>query len=203
MSKEDKNVYYVYGCYVEGVLKYIGKGKGDRWKHCIGGTSTVKELNKDYFLGKFMEVKILFDNLSEEDALILEKEHIRSNQFLYNIQNNFKVVSVFEDCVPFPSKLLASKRIVSNTTNEIITLTFVEKIVYSFIRHYIQSKNEPCLFTQDEIASYLGIEKKSVGKAIRNLKHHNLLYCTKQPVSYAGVERWIYTGVNEFILFTE
>ena len=95
MSKEDKNVYYVYGCYVEGVLKYIGKGKGDRWKHCIGGTSTVKELNKDYFLGKFMEVKILFDNLSEEDALILEKEHIRSNQFLYNIQNNFKVVSVF------------------------------------------------------------------------------------------------------------
>lgn len=86
MNKENKNIYYVYGCYVDRVLKYIGKGKGDRWKHCTSGNSSCKELNRDFFLGKSMNVEILYDNLSEDEALKLEKLLLSVGNSLYNKQ---------------------------------------------------------------------------------------------------------------------
>lgn len=100
MSTENNNVYYVYGCFVDGLLRYIGKGKGERWKHCTSGSSTCKELNRDLFEGKRMEVKFLYEGLSEEYALQIEKLEIMKTSFLYNTTHNPKISSVFTDTIP-------------------------------------------------------------------------------------------------------
>lgn len=68
--------YYVYVVFVESKLKYIGKGKRDRYLHGISGTSHVFGLNEAYFEGKLMEVGIIKDKMSEEDALVLESQLI-------------------------------------------------------------------------------------------------------------------------------
>ena len=42
--------YYVYAAYgLDGELLYVGKGSGERYKHCINGCSAVKDLNRYYF----------------------------------------------------------------------------------------------------------------------------------------------------------
>lgn len=203
MSTENKNIYYVYGCFVDGLLRYIGKGKGERWKHCTSGSSTCKELNRDLFEGKHMEVKFLYEGLSEEYALQIEKLEIMKTPFLYNTTHNSKISSVFTDTIPVPSKLLASGSIISPRTGQDVPITFADKMIYSFLRFYVTSNNAPCTMSQAEIADMLGLERKSVGKGIRKLQDHNLLYGSKQAFSEKGVERWIYTGVNEFLQFTK
>lgn len=87
IDKIDKNSYYVYIVYVDGEPRYVGKGTKDRYKHPISGTSSVAQLNKDHFDGKYIEVRILYGNknLSESDALRLERECIGSIlQVCYN-----------------------------------------------------------------------------------------------------------------------
>jgi hypothetical protein len=74
MTKENK--YYVYGAYVDGVLKYVGKGTGNRYRHCMSGKSSCAELNRDFFGGKHITVELLHQNLAEYRALILERDMI-------------------------------------------------------------------------------------------------------------------------------
>ena len=69
--------FYVYLVYVDGHLKYIGKGSGDRWKHAIRGASSVPELNRDHFAGKYIEVRLCkHKNLTEAQAFKLEADII-------------------------------------------------------------------------------------------------------------------------------
>ena len=79
--KLDKKSYYVYVVVVDGEVKYIGKGKGDRYKHAVSGSSSVPELNKDYFNGKLIEVRIVHGNrnLTEKEAISLEADYIGSH----------------------------------------------------------------------------------------------------------------------------
>jgi len=88
IDKIEGNCYYVYIVFVEGVPKYVGKGTGDRYKHAVSGTSSVKQLNKDLFDDKHIEVRIVFGrkNMSEQKALKLELDTIYSLQHcdLYN-----------------------------------------------------------------------------------------------------------------------
>lgn len=65
--------YYVYIVYVEGVPVYVGKGKGDRYKHPVSGTSSCLELNRDFFMGKYIEVRFLSKYKTEEQALKQEE----------------------------------------------------------------------------------------------------------------------------------
>ena len=51
INEANGNCYYVYIVFVNGVPKYVGKGKGDRFKHPISGASSVPELNRDFFNG--------------------------------------------------------------------------------------------------------------------------------------------------------
>lgn len=83
MSKLEK--HYVYACYVDGELKYIGNGVGQRYKHCTSGASHVVELNRDLFAGKKLEVKKTHKNLTKSQAEDIEEELIRVNfDSLYN-----------------------------------------------------------------------------------------------------------------------
>ena len=83
MSEVSK--YYVYACYVDDELKYIGMGQGLRYRHCYSGSSSCAELNKDFYEGKKLEVKKLHKNLTKEQADEIEEGLIRDNfESLYN-----------------------------------------------------------------------------------------------------------------------
>lgn len=82
------NEYYVYVCLVDGVVKYVGMGKGDRYKHCTSGTSSCGELNRDFFTGKELRVDIIHHSLTRNEAAYKEAEVISHYGFeeLYNKQ---------------------------------------------------------------------------------------------------------------------
>lgn len=68
--------YYVYLVFVDGVAMYAGKGKGDRYKHPVSGISSCMELNRDFFQGKYIEVRFIERYKTEQEALQLEKHWI-------------------------------------------------------------------------------------------------------------------------------
>jgi len=77
--------YYVYACYVDNEMKYVGMGKGLRYKHCVSGSSSCAELNKDFYAGKEMRVEKLHKDLNKVEADALEEDLIRNNfENLYN-----------------------------------------------------------------------------------------------------------------------
>lgn len=78
--------YYVYACYVDNEVRYVGKGKGVRLEHCKSGKSSCVELNRDLFLGKEIEVIKVFEGLSEYEALVRENIILNEidNPNLYN-----------------------------------------------------------------------------------------------------------------------
>lgn len=83
MSKVEK--HYVYACYVDDELKYVGHGIGARYKHCTSGRSSCGELNRDFYAGKKIEVKKLNKGLSKAEAEQIEEDLIRENfDSLYN-----------------------------------------------------------------------------------------------------------------------
>ena len=75
--KLEDGVHYVYAVYIEGVLRYVGKGSGKRIEHCTSGTSSNYSLNKAHFEGKRMQVVKIAKNLSNIESLDLERELIK------------------------------------------------------------------------------------------------------------------------------
>lgn len=84
--KEYTQLYYVYECRVDGVLRYVGMGKGNRYKHCASGKSSCSELNRDFHEGKEITVVKVKEKLTKTDALIYEADLIISTEGLYNIK---------------------------------------------------------------------------------------------------------------------
>lgn len=83
--------YYVYKVYVDSELSYIGKGKGNRFKHPNSGVSNIYELNKAHFEGKEIVTKIYKLGLCNHEAKLLEKELIymyKEKCTLFNKMNN-------------------------------------------------------------------------------------------------------------------
>jgi hypothetical protein len=70
--------YYVYIVKVDGEIKYVGKGTKERFKHAVSGTSSVPELNRDFFAGKTIEVFKAYFRESSKDAEEIEKSYISS-----------------------------------------------------------------------------------------------------------------------------
>lgn len=89
INEVEGNCYYVYIVFVNGIPKYIGKGKGDRFKHAVSGTSSVPELNRDFFNDEHIEVRLLYGNktFNEKRALSSEKDCIGSVMHFYDIYN--------------------------------------------------------------------------------------------------------------------
>lgn len=91
-----KVLYEVYLCEYEGKIVYVGHGTKGRHKHCNGGTSHVKELNKIHFLegSNKLTVKIVLEFNNKEDAEVLEKTLIDLHRPRYNKVYNSSVNSV-------------------------------------------------------------------------------------------------------------
>jgi len=91
--------YYVYIVFVEGEVKYIGKGTKERWKHALSGASTVALLNRDFFEGKKIEVKCYKNFIQESEALELEKQLIGNFGYLRN------PCSIYNKDLPCPTEV--------------------------------------------------------------------------------------------------
>lgn len=76
VSPEHQNIYYVYVCHVDGVLRYIGMGKGNRSRHCVSGKSSCSELNKDFHAGKDLVVTKVAEKLTQSEAQGIETDMI-------------------------------------------------------------------------------------------------------------------------------
>lgn len=95
LSSVEKNKidteYYVYCAYgKDGKLLYVGKGSGERYKHCNSGCSSSKELNRYYFLNgedSSMTVKIVKHFQDNKEAVDYEKYCIAKLKPKFNLQS--------------------------------------------------------------------------------------------------------------------
>lgn len=112
LSPEHQEIYYVYQAFVDGELRYIGKGKGKRMEHCLSGASSCAELNRDFHLGKKIEVVKYQDKMQESDAEYLEMSLINENKEngIYNKRLNTDLSSKPNIERMKDVKILASER---------------------------------------------------------------------------------------------
>ncbi|MEB3310968.1 MAG: hypothetical protein VKJ02_12105 [Snowella sp.] len=88
---DDFNDYIVYQAYdINGILRYIGEGRPDRYLHINSGVSHNYKINEHYFVHGKMDVKIVKEGLSKPEALAIEKFLIGrySKGQLWNIKDN-------------------------------------------------------------------------------------------------------------------
>lgn len=93
-------VYYVYHCFVDGNLRYIGMGKGDRYKHCNSGKSSCAELNRDFLEDRKIDVQIIAKGLSKDEAVWTEISEINSNKDkgIYNKHSKTSPFTTYPSC---------------------------------------------------------------------------------------------------------
>ena len=73
----------------EGIVRYVGEGKPERYLHVNSGVSHNYRINEHYFLNGEMQVDILRDQLTKPKALAVEKFLIsRYQKTLWNIRDN-------------------------------------------------------------------------------------------------------------------
>jgi hypothetical protein len=115
LSPKYQNIYYVYICKVDGIIKYVGMGKGKRLEHCTSGKSSCSELNRDKFEGKVLEVEKVAENLSQSDAQSLEIDLIRKYDGLYNKRIDYDLSST-----PNVKRMANSKIVAKDTDDKLI-----------------------------------------------------------------------------------
>lgn len=80
------NDYYVYGIYINSIIIYVGKGKGNRKDHhlknFLTSNTAVSKVLKDKFTNALknnhpIDVKILKNNITENNALLYESNLIK------------------------------------------------------------------------------------------------------------------------------
>ena len=92
-----KDLYEVYVAYdKQGNPLYVGQGAKGRHKHCTSGKSHNKLLNKFYFTQGENElvVKVIYNNLTKEDSLRIEKEMIQDLNPEFNMTNKILNIKV-------------------------------------------------------------------------------------------------------------
>lgn len=82
MSKEKE--FYVYNVYYRGILVYVGKGRGKRWKHVAGGGSNNELINDFYFRNKYfndLNLDVRISKRFSTDALAKKEEKKQIEKF--------------------------------------------------------------------------------------------------------------------------
>lgn len=177
-----EKIYYIYAAYVDGVLRYIGKGSGDRYKHCTSGRSSCVDLNIDLFNGKKIEVKKIRENLSEREALNAEALLIEVNyDTLYNKK---KGLPEKDEDIPLSTKLLQLTKTINTETGEEYDVTITDKLVYSVLSYKI-NKDDPDV-SYKAISEVLGISHKTVGRSIEQLEKAGMICVDRSCIGGAN-----------------
>ena len=196
------NKYYVYGAYVDGVLKYVGKGYGNRYKHCMSGKSTCEELNAAYRSGCTIDVQLLHGNLSESEAFTKENEEIEKIgiENLWNKIKGWKSVCSIEELptnnvsidfnITLSGKLLWRKSI-TGPNGLSVPLSSNDKIILAFM----STLTPPISITNDDIARYTGIEPRTVLRSLA--KMYEALIVEKETITYQNLPRNVFLKVNK------
>lgn len=95
--KDDKE-FYVYNVFYRGILVYIGKGRGKRWKHVVHGRSNSEIINDFYFRNKYLgdmnlDIRIFSYYRTDLQAKKEEKKQIKKfkpfcNKVAGRVHNN-------------------------------------------------------------------------------------------------------------------
>ncbi len=180
MSKKD---YYVYEVVVDGVVRYIGMGKGGRVKHSTSGKSTCVELNRDYFAGCAFAVSKVIIGVTEATALKEESRLIRSYGLsqLYN-KNIPKPKEDLKGFIRYPSILFTVKYFKNRLTDETIQVSDWQKVFYSELRFSFLVEGGS-LVSQKDMASQFQVTEKHIQKTIKALKASGILEVVKQGKS--------------------
>jgi hypothetical protein len=78
------DAFYVYQGSINGVIVYIGMGSKDRYFHLNSGVSHLYLANKAHFDGVEVLTEKIYESVSKEEALELEKELIKIHQPVWN-----------------------------------------------------------------------------------------------------------------------
>lgn len=82
VDKKDDRPYYVYNVFYRGILIYIGKGKGKRWKHVSNGRSANELINDFYFRNKYFSDTNLEVTISGKFKTDLQAKKEESRQIV-------------------------------------------------------------------------------------------------------------------------
>ena len=173
-------MYYVYMCFVDDVLRYIGYGKNDRYKHCTSGRSHVAELNKAVTEGVDIQVYIHKNNLSKELAQKIESKMIANHTAtLYNT----KIPSVFTTEKDTLSEVFDfCKGFMFN--NEFVNLTNTDKLVYSKLKDMaiISGDKKEASVSQQDLSDKFGVSPKTIHRTIKKLLEYNFIKVIRKDV---------------------
>ena len=197
------NNYYVYVCKVEGQIRYNGKVRGDRYKHCTSGKSHSKQLNKEFFSNKEMVVDIIKESLSEEDALLLEAELISKVPFeqLFNeSRGNYKKSHLKLTLTDMRQPHHYADRIAISAILD-SRLEYFDRclLIYMSYRfdYFKDVLNIPYMEDIQALADALSVHRNTVSRAVQTLK--DLGYVTVKfkkggTNTYTNVTTWLNTN---------
>ena len=193
-----ENEYYVYGCFVDDELKYVGKGKGNRYTHCTSGASSCVELNRDFFAGRNMKVKKLKENLSDDDAKDIEKLLIDLlGDRLYNVTGNkfTQLSSLTRNTYAIPKNVVKASGYIGKE-GELVIMSLVDKMVYGYYLDilFYNRKSGVITTTFEDVAKEIGLEKKSVNRSVNKFIQHNIISGYKDITR--GFTSWHYNSID-------
>ena len=90
----------------DGIIRYFGEGKSDRWKHVNSGVSHNRKINEHFFIRGEMTVKVILEGLTKSEALSIEKLLISSahGQDLWNVKD-------YEPFRPVNERIISEKEL--------------------------------------------------------------------------------------------
>ena len=170
-TTQSKSKFVVYSAEIDGEVVYIGEGLSGRENHCTSGTSSVYGLNHAVFSGVNVELKILGNLETKEEAEELEAKLIyelnpRFNKYCPRSKTRFSnmLKLYIEDVIILKYKMTHTRK---NTLIEIINSPY-EKVVAAW--ESTLSSNYICrlMRTDDMFADIF--EYSNIGKKLNILR---------------------------------
>lgn len=144
--KKEKDTFVVYAAILDNEIVYIGEGLIGRELHCTSGTSSVYGLNCAHFIGKTIDVEILAEVDTKQEAERIEREMIlkhtprfNKDRFSYNLSQVLKTYRRFVNGVSTKRVFnLPIEKLVSHVTKGDVSCDISQFIKLPFISDHFE-----------------------------------------------------------------